>query len=349
MTLGDSGSVGPVAQASLKLLWSGATLVGLRRLATLLPKQYADTAFFFDGVESCVALTIDDGLCRRGEEGASLVEEVRELLARHNAQCTFFVCSKYLAGVEAAAGALVADGHELGNHMAEDLNMVYPKMAEAEFAAALRANTEAIEALPGAPRVRWFRAPQGVLSTAMSHAVQSQQLRHALGDAYCDDWAMSHNVPYVVRTLLRQVTPGSIIVLHMPEKGFREHTFRVLERLLDGLDERGLRCATLSECAELQLASSLLGKPLSLPPAAADTRTSPGCACIPPWGPCRSGPAAETYAPPDGAVAGPSSSSSGGAAAADAGGSGGDVPDVSEQLSASAANPSAHKDSIELV
>ena len=348
MTLGDGGSVGRVAQASLKLLWSSATLVGLRRLATLLPKQYADTAFFFDGVEGCVALTIDDGLCRRGEEGASMVEEVRELLARHEAHCTFFVCSKYLAGVEAAAGSLVADGHELGNHMAEDLNMVYPKMGEAEFAAELRANTEAIEALPGAPKVRWFRAPQGVLSTAMSHAVQSQQLRHALGDAYCDDWAMSHNVPYVVKTLLRQVTPGSIIVLHMPEKGFREHTFRVLERLLDGLHERGLRCAPLSECAELQLASSLVGKPLSLPPAA-DIPTYASCACIPPWGPCCSGLAAETYAPTDEAVAGPSSSSSSGAAAADAGGSGGDVPDVSEQLSASAADPSARKETVELI
>jgi hypothetical protein len=42
----------------------------------------------------------------------------------------------------------------------------------------------------------------------------------------------------------------------VPEKGFREHTMRVLERVLDGLSQRGLRCITLSEAAERAAAAA---------------------------------------------------------------------------------------------
>ena len=180
------------------------------------------------------------------------VEEVRQLLKEHNAHATFFVCSKYLEGVERQAAALVADGHEFGNHMVEDLAFVYPKMPPAEFKAELQKCTRAIEALPGGPRVKWFRAPQGYLTKPMADALREEHLSHALGDAYCDDWALPHNVPYIARTLLRQVMHGSIVIVHMPEKGFREHTYRVLERVLDGLKERNLRCVTLSEAQEMQ-------------------------------------------------------------------------------------------------
>ena len=79
---------------------------------------------------------------------------MRELLARHNARATFFVCSKYLEGVEDAAADLVADGHEMGNHLVEDLAFVYPKMPLEEVGAELRRATGAIEAVRGAPPVR---------------------------------------------------------------------------------------------------------------------------------------------------------------------------------------------------
>ena len=239
----------PITESATKLLWSTLTLLGRERILRLLPKPYRDTIFYFQGVDDCVALTIDDGLVRHGAQ-ASLVEEVRELLATHNARCTFFVCSKYLVGAAEQAAALVADGHELGNHLEEDLNMVYPKLPRDDFSAALRRTTDAIEAVPGA-MVRWFRAPQGYLTESMRAAVADQGLKHALGDAYCDDWALAHNAPFAARTMLKQARPGSILIMHMPEKGFREHTFRVLERVLAGLKDRGLRCVTLSEMSAM--------------------------------------------------------------------------------------------------
>ena len=245
-----------IAQTSLKVLWSAASAIGLRRLRHMLPSHYRDTTFFWDSrtVHGYVALTIDDGLCRSGPE-ASLVNEIRAVLREHEAHATFFVCSNYLKGVESAAADLVADGHELGNHMAEDRNFHYSKLPEADFEEELVAVTAAIEAVPGAA-VRWFRAPQGMLTKRMARVVQRRGLKHALGDAYCDDWAMAHNARFVTRTLLHQCAHGSIIILHQPERGFREHTLQVLRDLLHGLTARGLRCLTLSEMEAIAASSS---------------------------------------------------------------------------------------------
>lgn len=246
------------SEAPIKMLWGGLSLVGMRRVSKLLPSQYNDTSFYFPHIKGHVVLTIDDGLSRGGDE-TSMVEDVRQLLAEYEAKATFFVCSKYLDGVQDGAAALVSDGHEFGNHLREDLQFVYPKMEKDEFAAELASCSAAIEALPGHPSVRWFRAPQGFLSVAMADAVSEQGLRHALGDTYCDDWALEQNVPYAVRMLLEQVADGSIIIVHMPEKGFRQHTFAILKGLLEGLKQKQLRCLTLSEAAERELAVDTMG------------------------------------------------------------------------------------------
>ncbi len=240
-------------QVGLKLVWSSATLIGVRKLIGLLPRSYADTAFFFDGdaVRGHVALTIDDGLSRGGS-ATSMVDEVRKVLAEHGARATFFVCTKYIEGedMQRAAASLVADGHELANHLGEDVRFRYPRLSAERFDRELCSATAAIEAVPGA-RVRWFRAPQGVYTKTMAEAVRRRGLRHALGDSYADDWAMSRNAPFVSRTILRQATHGSVVILHQPERGFREHTLVVLREVLRGLAERGLQCVTLSQLEAL--------------------------------------------------------------------------------------------------
>jgi len=230
-------------EPALKCLWTCATAVGTRKLGWLVSRisTYSDTAFYFEGVEGVVALTIDDGLARGGVE-TSLVSEVLSLLERHDARCTFFVCSKYLASL--GADRVVAAGHEFGNHMEED-KFGYSKLVPDEFERALKESNDVIEAESGAT-VRWFRAPQGVLTSSMRRAIVRLKLRHAIGDAYCDDWAVS-DADWVARTLLRQAKAGSIVILHMPERGHREHTLEALTLVLQGLSDRGLKCVTLTE------------------------------------------------------------------------------------------------------
>jgi len=240
---------------SLKILWSAANIVGVRNLGGAVRRifgQYHDTLFQFyasehPAVEGCLALTIDDGLCR-SEADCSLVREVLDLLQTHNAKATFFVCSKYLAGSEEGAASLLEDGHEFGNHMTEDRGD-YWNLPDGEFEAALLEASAAIEEV-GSGSPRWFRAPQGKLSKSMRGALQRHGMRHALGDCYCDDWGIE-DPEFIAKTMLRQANSGSIAIMHMPERGFREHTLEAMRLFLEGLGERGIRCMTLTSLAEL--------------------------------------------------------------------------------------------------
>jgi len=240
----------------LRLQWNVLSKVGLRNaswLATSVLPSYRDTLCYFSsqehpGVDGYVALTIDDGLCRQ-TVGNSLVEEVRSLLQRFRARATFFLCSDYTAGLEDMAKRLLADGHEFGNHCPRDRE--YASFQPAVFEEALVQTSDTLAALtPDGKRPTWFRAPQAKFTASMREAVLRNGMRHALGDCYCDDYAIEDPL-YIAETLLGQVASGSVIVLHMPERGFREHCLEALDLLLQGLSERGLQCTTLSELDKL--------------------------------------------------------------------------------------------------
>jgi peptidoglycan/xylan/chitin deacetylase (PgdA/CDA1 family) len=273
--LWDAASCGPavpttkMSQTLLKSFWSLATTIGLRRLGRVLQRYipgYSDTIFFFENnnnnnktiLNGFVALTIDDGLSRGGLE-SSLVPQVVALLKKYNAHATFFVCTNYLVPLSSQAADLVSEGHELGNHLREDLSGYYCNLSREEFQKEIRCANEALDAIDGGVvvggGVRWFRAPQGRMTRVMQEVVAAEGMQSALGDCYCDDWAFadsSYASNCVAPLMLRQVQPGgSIAVLHMPERGFREASLQALEEFLQGTTGKNLRCITLSQMAAL--------------------------------------------------------------------------------------------------
>mmetsp|Transcript_14147 Transcript_14147/g.38718 ORF Transcript_14147/g.38718 Transcript_14147/m.38718 type:complete len:188 (+) Transcript_14147:1-564(+) len=178
-----------------------------------------------------------------------MIREVQEMLRKYDAKATFMLCSDYVKGFEAEALSLLAEGHEFGNHCPRDRE--YASLSPADFEAALQETSQALEALLGeGGRVRWFRAPQGRYTSSMREVVGRHGMRHALGNAYCDDWAIE-DAKWISATMLRQSGSGSIAIIHFPERGFREHTLEALELLLEGLKARGLRAVTLSTMADL--------------------------------------------------------------------------------------------------
>ena len=236
-----------------RCLWGGTSKLGLHPL-TWLGLRYRDTIFRFPegqhpGVSGCVALTIDDGFCRQSPD-CCLAEDVRKLLQAHGARATFMICSDYLHGFEAEAQRLLADGCEFANHCAAD-GVNYFKMPLDEIHPIVEKTTREIEqAVAATGHVRWFRAPQGLYSTAMRSTVHKLGLRHALADCYCDDF-MHADPRWIAATLLRQARAGSIVLIHMPERGHCEHNLEALELTLKGLAAKGLRAVTLSELAAL--------------------------------------------------------------------------------------------------
>ena len=237
----------------IKIFWNLASSLGVRRIAGVLQRvlpAYRDTIFFFPERTGFVALTIDDGLSRGGTS-TSLVSELCELLGSYNAHATFFVCTEYTTTDDARR--ILANGHELGNHLARDVSGYYSRLDRNNFEAELRKSNKFLDEIDGGVQTRWFRAPQGVITRRMKDVVEENGMRHVLGDVYCDDWAFADSENrHVAPLMLSQVhSGGSIAVFHMPERGFREKSLDAIEQFLAGAKAKGLHCITLSAMEDM--------------------------------------------------------------------------------------------------
>ena len=65
---------------------------------------------------------------------------------------------------------------------------------------------------------KWSSSPSQKMPFGRAEA---SWLQHALGDSYCDDWALAHNAPFAAQTMLRQCQPGSILIMHSARRRTR--------------------------------------------------------------------------------------------------------------------------------
>jgi len=100
------------------------------------------------------------------------------------------------------------------------------------------------ESSPPWTPLRWFRAPGGVLTAAMHGVLERHGFQHVLGDCYANDAWVSDS-EFIARMLVENAVDGGVLVLHMPERGFREHCLKALELLLVRLRDKGLQAVTL--------------------------------------------------------------------------------------------------------
>lgn len=226
----------------------------------------------FPGVAGYVALTIDDAPCRPTTD-MSMLQELRGLLAENNASATFFLCTDYVPGHESDLVSLLQDGHEVANHCGADRS--YSSESEHDFEEAFLRSEQICEDLrrmakreiqplkdsevdcigdaanqvpEAVPVPRWFRAPHADMSPQMQQVLDRHGFTNVLCDSFANDTVIT-DPEFISNTLLSLVHSegGSIIVIHTPEKGFREHNFKALKHLLAGLRERGLQAVTLSQ------------------------------------------------------------------------------------------------------
>jgi len=230
-----------------KAVWSLQGKLGPRRIMkTLFP---APSISFFDvqthpGVRGYVGLTIDDAFCSPGRLPSSMLGDVRHLLYEKKAKATFFAMLQGFKGFDnPVIQELLSDGHEMGNHCVAD--KPYDKASEFGFEAALEKTGQSIEDLQGF-RTPWFRAPHGKLSPVMKRVLERHGLINIMVDCYAND-PFIPDARYLANFILRYVEHGSIVLLHMPERGFREWNYDALARVLDGLAQKGLQPVTISE------------------------------------------------------------------------------------------------------
>ena len=226
--LGTAGGVAALAAA----LWTAPRWL-VPRLAAWSPGCLYAVATR----ERVVALTLDDG------PDAAHTPVILRLLRAHGARATFFLISGRVPGREALVAAVVAEGHELGNHLTRDEPSI--RLAPGAFTAAIR---EAGTVLARFGPVRWLRPGSAWYTGAMLETIDREGYRCALGSVYPYD-AHVPSARLAAAYILANARPGAVIVLH--EGGARgRRTVDVLRRVLPALRARGYRVVTLSELAD---------------------------------------------------------------------------------------------------
>jgi peptidoglycan-N-acetylglucosamine deacetylase len=204
-----------------------------------LARDHPQVLYRVETRAKAVALTIDDG------PDAAATPEILRVLERNGAHATFFIITGRVPGNEGLLRRMVAEGHELGNHLLRDEPSL--KLPPDEFERQL---VESDRVLSEFATVRWFRPGAGWYDARMLGTLETHGYRCALGSVYPFDphirWSW-----FSRRFILANAQPGSVVILH--DWGSRgRRTAKTLSNVLPALTKRGFRILTLTELEALR-------------------------------------------------------------------------------------------------
>lgn len=206
---------------------------------------------------SRVALTFDADLTdamadnlRLGRVRSYANEAVIDLLERRQVPATFFVTGQWAQQYPRLVRRLAANPRfELANHSYEHAAFTGDCYGLPRVPTSLMAQdvTKAFTVLIpyGGRQTRYFRFPGLCHDAAALTALTPLGVTVVDGDVISGDPFATAAEP-IVRAVLSQVRPGSIVILHVTEANAR-YTDEALPAILAGLAARGLEPVTLSE------------------------------------------------------------------------------------------------------
>jgi len=196
-----------------------------------------------DVAERVVALTFDDGPTAKHTGG------VLEVLSAHDARATF-----YLTGAESAAHpeelrAIVAAGHEVGNHTWSHRRLVF--VSTATVADEVE-RTDAVFRTAGYEGPITFRPPGCKRLLTAPLYLAGHERTTAIWDLEPDSLPeVATDADAIVTYVTDRVRPGSIVLMHVMYDS-RAPSRQALPRILEALEARGYRFVTVSELLALR-------------------------------------------------------------------------------------------------
>ena len=243
-----AAAIGAFASAALLVLvhpLAAALPLALFVLACLVAPFFPGWAFFVPTTthgprtRRAVAITFDDGPDARTLPG------LLALLAREKVPATFFLVGRSAAAHPSLVREIVEAGHEVGNHSQTHdpfLMLRSCKRLEGEIG-----ECQGVLARAGVtPLV--FRPPVGITNPRLLGALRSHGLACIAFSCRALDFG-NRRLKGLKRRILERARPGDIVMLHdrlppdMPVAPWLEEVAGILE----GLREKGLRVAPLSE------------------------------------------------------------------------------------------------------
>jgi peptidoglycan/xylan/chitin deacetylase (PgdA/CDA1 family) len=185
-----------------------------------------------------VALTFDDGPHPDGTPA------VLETLAKRGDRATFFLVGEQVERYPALAREISAAGHKVAVHGYRHRNQM--RLLPAELSDDLRRAVEIVGEVYG-ERPTLYRPPYGIFTLAGLSLVRGASLEPLLWSKWGRDWRAKTTADEIARLACRNLGDRDVVLLHDADwyssPGSHRRTAAALPRILDAIEERGLRPA----------------------------------------------------------------------------------------------------------
>lgn len=237
-----------------------------RQVVIQVPKPQAtvdhppvDNTISFDNgsrQQSKVALTFDADMTpgmlaqlRAGQVHSWYNQELRDLLDAEHIHATIFLTGLWTQTYPDVARSLAQDPNfELGNHTYDHAAFrtpCYGLAGAGDREAEIVKTQETIEATTGV-RPQLLRFPGDCYDRSDEALAQQHALSVISGDVRSGD-AFNSNAQAIAATVLSQIKPGSIVVMHFHGAPNAPMTAPAVRQIIQGVRARGLEFGTVSE------------------------------------------------------------------------------------------------------
>jgi peptidoglycan-N-acetylglucosamine deacetylase len=180
-----------------------------------------------------IALTFDDG-----PHGGKTIE-LLDLLKKLRCPSTFFVVGSQARRYPELVQRIVVEGHELGNHTFNHYRLTRIPLDEVHDE--LNRTRALLQAIVGTPS-RLFRPPGGEYSPEILKIVEKNGYTTVLWTDDPADYKTGRTPQDLERLVLRDITPGGIILLHDGVNA----TLKALPNIVQSLRNKGYIFVTIS-------------------------------------------------------------------------------------------------------
>lgn len=196
-----------------------------------------------DTNEKCVYLTFDVGY------EAGFMENILDVLNKHNIKAAFFVVGNYLKTDASLVQRMVDEGHIVGNHTYSHPNMSKMQTYD-DFLAQMQPNEKMFKEITGKDIDKFYRPPQGVYSLKNLQDAKDYGYTTVFWSVAHVDWQTESQPDHAssINLLMSRVHNGAIILLHAISKTNSE----ILDEFLTRLEDEGYTFKTLYELPQIQ-------------------------------------------------------------------------------------------------
>ena len=219
---------------------AAAVLAGYHTMAPT-SQLYGRTFIGEPGRSKRLAITFDDG------PNDPHTQSLLDVLARYEVRATFFMMGRYVKYRPDIARAVVAAGHEIGNHTFSHPNLIF--RSSGQVRRELANCDHAIESATG-QRTSLFRPPHGGRRPASLRAIRAAGYTPVMWSVSGYDWSAT-SARQIVEKVAHQLRGGDVILLHdgghLQMGTDRAFTVAATDEILRRYKGEGFEFVTVSE------------------------------------------------------------------------------------------------------